>query len=88
MATMAHSKRTHRTLIRGVAYANSAEGTHGQNGPITAGMSLGLNCEELFWQHPIESSLDTAALSQRAALPGNYCRPGGLEFRELEGLRT
>ena len=52
----------------------------------TAGMSIGSNCEELFWQHPIESSLDfTAALSQRA--PGNCCRPGGLEFRELERLR-
>jgi len=38
----------------------------------------GLNCEELFWQHPIESLLNfTAALPQRA-LPGNRCRPGGL----------
>ena len=36
------------------------------------------NCEELFWQHPIESLLNfTAALPQRA-LPGNHCRPGGL----------
>jgi hypothetical protein len=29
---------------------------HGQNGLATAGISLGLNCGELFWQHPIESS--------------------------------
>src|ERR1700722_10745432 len=47
--------------------------------------TLGLNCGELFWQHPIESLLNlTAALPQRA-LPGNTAGPA---VWELERLRT
>jgi len=41
---------------------------HRQNGPTTAGMSVGLNCEELFWQHPIESLNFAAALFAKGAL--------------------
>ena len=53
----------------------------------TAGMSLGLNCEELFWQHPIESLLNfTATLSQGRS--GELLPARRLEFRELERLRT
>jgi hypothetical protein len=44
-------------------------------------MSLGLNCEELFWQHPIESLLNfSAAFSQRAlreAIAGPAARVSG-----------
>ena len=36
------------------------------------------NCEELFWQHPIDSLLKFAAVLSQRALPGNYCRPGGV----------
>ena len=36
-----------------------------QNGPGTVAMRLGLNCEELFWQEPIESSYH----AQGALLP-------------------